>query len=225
MTIPALVELHIWTVPVRAVPWAFWRMATDPALLGSVPGLLFSRSLGTGAGRSFTLSDADLRRWVLLTCWSHPQRATALTPTLRRWRRAARTTTTVRLLPLSSHGRWSGHEPFGNPRPQPWDGQIAAITRARVRVGQWNAFQRAIPPVADTLDGQPGLQFRMGIGEAPVGLQGTFSVWSSSGRLTDFAYRQSSHVEVIRRTREADWYTEELFARFGVLEIVGDPLW
>jgi hypothetical protein len=62
---------------------------------------------------------------------------------------------------------------------------------------------------------------RIGIGEAPVGLQGTFSIWRDARALSDFAYRAPEHASVIRRTRELGWYAEELFARFAVLDARG----
>ena len=71
------------------------------------------------------------------------------------------------------------------------------------------------------LDGAEGLRLRLGIGEAPVGLQGTFSIWRSAADVTAFAYRGAAHVEVIRRTQQRDWYAEELFARFAVIGVEG----
>jgi hypothetical protein len=65
---------------------------------------------------------------------------------------------------------------------------------------------------------------RLGIGEAPIGLQGTFSVWRSNADITDFAYRRAAHADVIRKTRERHWYAEELFARFAVIASEGTYL-
>ena len=67
----------------------------------------------------------------------------------------------------------------------------------------------------------PGMRLAVGIGEAPVGLQGTFSLWESASALTDFAHRGPAHREAIRRTAEIGWYAEELFARFAVVSIEG----
>jgi hypothetical protein len=82
-------------------------------------------------------------------------------------------------------------------------------------------FWRSVPPVSAELHRSPGLRLAVGIGEAPVGLQGTFSLWESAAALTEFAYRRAAHVEVVRRTAELGWYAEELFARFAVLEVEG----
>ena len=75
----------------------------------------------------------------------------------------------------------------------------------------------------------PGLRTAIGIGEAPLGLQGTFSLWDSGEELREFAHRGAPHVEVVRRTAEEGWYAEELFARFSVVGTSGtldgqDPL-
>jgi hypothetical protein len=58
------------------------------------------------------------------------------------------------------------------------------------------------------------------MGEWPVGLQGTFSLWESTKALTEFAYA-GPHRDVIKRTPDERWYIEELFARFAVLDSVG----
>jgi len=60
-----------------------------------------------------------------------------------------------------------------------------------------------------------------GIGEAPVGLQGTFSLWESAADMSAFAYQRPEHTDVIARTPVAQWYAEELFARFAVHRVRG----
>lgn len=218
------VQLDLWTVRTSAIGRAFVRMAADPRTLSRLPGLRFHKSLGTGAGRTFTATDADLRQWALLTVWEGPD--ASLQPTIAKWRRLATSHTRLTLAPIASHGQWSGAEPFvPDPQARGWPGPIAAITRARVRTRQWRTFQRAVPPVARILDDQPGLLYRIGIGEAPIGLQGTFSVWQDQRTIREFAYNLPAHRAVIDQTRATGWYSEELFARFAVTEIAGDPLW
>ncbi len=218
------VRLDVWRVRPTAVGRAFVRMAGDPRSLSRLPGLTFHKSLGTGAGRRFTARDADLRQWALLTVWTGTD--SPLEPTLAKWRRLAVAHTRFTLSPIASHGQWSGSEPFAtDPAARDWPGPIAAITRARVRMRQWRAFQQAVPPVARILDDQPGLLYRIGIGEAPIGLQGTFSVWQDQQAVRDFAYALPAHRAVIEQTRQTGWYSEELFARFAVTDIAGDRLW
>ncbi len=79
------------------------------------------------------------------------------------------------------------------------------------------------------LRSRPGLLAAIGIGEAPVGLQGTFSLWHDDRALRAFAHGGAAHREVVARTATEGWYAEELFARFRVAASSGtldgrDPL-
>ncbi len=47
-------------------------------------------------------------------------------------------------------------------------------------------------------------------------------MWRSATDLIGFAYRQPEHRAVVDRTPIDRWYAEELFARFAILDIVGD---
>ncbi|RBY79544.1 monooxygenase [Geodermatophilus sp. TF02-6] len=226
-----LATLHVWEVPGRAVPAALLRMAADRRPLRRAPGLRFAKLLGTGSGRTFTVGDADPRRWALLTVWDDEHAATAFEdgPVVRRWQRIADEQWTARLRPLAAHGRWSRREPFGRPQPRRWDGPVAAVTRARLAPRTALTFWRAVPPVSADLHESPGLRLALGIGEAPLGLQGTFSVWDSAAALNSFAYGRAPHAAVVTRTAQEGWYAEELFARLGVLSAEGtvagrDPL-
>ena len=74
-----------------------------------------------------------------------------------------------------------------------------------------------------------GLLNVVGIGEAPVGMLGTFSLWQSAEHMKQWAYQSPQHHEVMRRTREEHWYGEEMFARFEPYDSTGtwdgnDPL-
>jgi len=217
-----VVTLHVWGVPTSAVPRAVARMAWDRRLLARTPAR-FWKLLGTGSGRTFALRDADPRRWAVLATWDDDATADAFedSPTVRGWDAMAGERLTARLRPLASRGEWSGRRPFGDPVPAPVDGPVASITRARLRARTSRQFRRAVPPVSADLHRVAGLRLALGIGEAPVGLQGTFSVWDSARDLTAFAHRRAAHAEVVRRTAETGWYTEELFARFAVERLTG----
>jgi hypothetical protein len=216
--VPELVTLHLWRVPRRAVPAAVLRMGVDRRAVRGTAGVRFAKLLGTGDGGTFTPRDADPRRWGLLASWSDRASARAFerSTVAARWGRLAEETWRVELRPLSARGRWSGREPFGAPAGGRWDGPVAAVTRARLRPTRNRAFWRAVPAVVADLREQPGLRLAVGIGEAPVGLQGTFSLWESAAALRRFAYAGAAHSAVVARTGPERWYAEELFARFAV---------
>ncbi len=217
---PAVVALHVWGTGRLA---GALRMATTRPALRRLPGVRFVTLLGTGSGRSFALRDADLSHWAVLSCWESATafRAYEQSVPFRSWQRVAHESARFVLRPLRSRGRWSGRRPFGDPAPAAWTGPVAAVTRARVRPVHWPAFWRAVAPVADDAHRGAGPSFAIAIGEAPVGLQGTFSVWRDTASLDDFAYAREPHRDVIRRTQESGWYAEELFARFAVLDMSG----
>lgn len=218
------VEMRVWRVSTSAALAAMARIGYQRWSLRKVPGLRFAKLLGTGSGRTFTPRDADLHHWALITVFDSPERAEAFDESaqVRSWRRVANEELRVQMTPLSSVGTWAGQEPFAVPAvPHRWDGPVAAVTRAQIKPHLWRRFWSAVPPVVLDLSARDGLLMSMGIGEAPVGLQGTFSLWHSNQDLTAFAYRSSAHRRAIEQTAELHWYAEELFARFAVTGVTG----
>ncbi|MER7890955.1 monooxygenase [Micromonospora sp. NPDC094482] len=222
--VPDLVTLHVWRTAPAALPRALTRMALDPRRLRATPGVRFGKLLGTGTGTGFGPGDADLTRWAALTAWDSPTAAAGFddTPVGRAWARIARAAVRVDLRPLTSRGEWSRRRPFGEPAGGRVAGPVLALTRARLRARRAATFWRAVPPVAAALHTAPGLLARFGVGEAPLGWQGTVSVWRDPTDLVAFAYRHPEHRAAITRTPTEGWYAEELFARFEVRGVVGD---
>lgn len=232
--VPELVTLHLWRVPLRHVAMAVARVVVDRRRIRGTAGVRFAKLLGTGSGHTFRWRDADPRRWALLVAWDERTAAGDFerSPVIGGWSRLAEETWRAELRPLAARGRWSRRCPFGDPTggsPGPVGGAVAAVTRARLTWRRAREFWQAVPRVSAELSGQPGLRLALGIGEAPIGLQGTFSVWESAAALRAFAQGSAAHQEAIRLTRRRGWYAEELFARFAVVDTTGtvdarDPL-
>jgi hypothetical protein len=225
---PGVVTMHVWRVGAHRVPWALATLALDRRRVHALAGVRFAKLLGTS--RAFRLGDADPTRWALLVSWASLEAAGAFesTPVSRRWGAASRESWQAVLHPLASRGTWSGRTPFAD-SPTRWDGPVAALTRARLAPRQTAAFWRAVPPVAADLVGRPGLCAAFGVGESPLAVQGTFSLWRDATTLRGYAYDGIAHREAIRQTAAKRWYAEELFARFAVLSTSGrldghDPL-
>ncbi len=218
-------SIHLRRVASAHIPRAVVSMATDRLPLSRTDGLRFWKLLGTGSGQTFTPQDADPTTWGLFAVWDSVdalQRFESRSSVVRAWA-SAEEQWSATLLPLSWKGSWSRRHPFDGvvPGVDVPGRAIAAITRARVKPRQWRAFAAATPPVALAVNGTPGLRYTLGIGEAPIGLQGTFSMWDSMEALRTFAYKSPEHLVVMKRTEADRWYAEEMFARFGVLETVG----
>jgi len=215
--------VYFFTVRGKSIPFAFLSMAIDRIRIRMFTGISFAKMLGTGTGETFTPQDANLNRWgIVVVIDENRIEAFDSSSLISNWRKRSTSEMRAVLSPLSSHGLWSKQNPFdftaalSNP-----DAQIAAITRARIKWHQNFRFWRAVPPVVIDLHSNPGLISAIGIGEAPIGLQGTFSLWSSAAALRDFAYKGKAHQVAIEQTKQFNWYSEELFARFEVLELRG----
>ncbi|MEN9687373.1 MAG: hypothetical protein RL381_385 [Actinomycetota bacterium] len=216
--------VYFFSLSRKDIPFAFLSMARDRARTRKFTGISFSKMLGTGSGDTFTPRDANLYRWGMVIlierdCLENFDSSSLITS----WRRRAKDEFRVVLSPLSSHGSWAGRNPFSETKSlSNENAEVVAITRARIRWKKNRIFWNSVPPVVSDLRSNPGLIAAIGIGEAPIGLQGTFSLWSSATALRNFAYKGDAHQKVIAETRTIGWYSEELFARFEVLERRGE---
>jgi hypothetical protein len=178
--------------------------------------------LGTGTGENFTPSDADLTRWGALVVINESDlELLDSLPVVSSWNKRALREVRLVLDPISAHGLWSRQNPFDWSVTPSADSQVVAITRARIKWLQNFRFWKAVPPVSADLHQSPGLLAAIGIGEAPIGLQGTFSLWENGKALRDFAYKGSAHQGAIEATHHFNWYAEELFSRFALRDMRG----
>ncbi len=214
-----MIVAYFWKIRPTSIPFAFVAMALDRFVLGRSTNVGFFKSLGTGKGETFTPRDANPLRWGLIAEVGDTV-AFDQSFVIKQWRKNCVDEFRAVIEPISSHGRWSGHEVF-RPTVKDWDGEVIAITRARIAWRKNLRFWKAVPPVTASLKLAPGLVAAIGIGEAPIGLQGTFSIWESAAALKDFAYRGEAHNAAISATKKYKWYTEELFSRFAVRDIRG----
>lgn len=205
------------------IPFALMAMAIHRLFMWMQKGCTFWKLLGSGQSGTFDLQP-DWQQWGLLAVWQthedfdnfYKQSSVSRWWTLfgvERW--------TILLSPLQSHGKWGGQEPFIVADDPNYAGRVAVLTRATIRPNRLRNFWSNVGSVAALMSTAKGYIMSLGIGEAPFYRQATFSVWESLDDVKAFAYRSREHSEVIRKTREENWYKEELFARFKPLAAFG----
>jgi spheroidene monooxygenase len=211
--------------------WGMRQMAEKRRPLAGVEGLHFFKLLGTGGGGGYGFWP-DLGTYALLGVWTDREAADRYHTghaAHRSWKDHSAEILTLHLAPFMSRGAWSGVQPF---RAVKDDGQgpLAVLTRATIRPRYVVPFWRRVAGVARSLEGREGLLFTKGVGELPWVEQATFSVWRSPADMHAFAHGSGSpHLEAVQRTRRAGGFSEELYARFRVLDVEGqwkgtDPL-
>lgn len=213
-----VVTFTLLNYPVRYWYRAFANMGRWLMRPFQAEGLRFQKLMGSG--RHFS-AWPDWSTYVFLGVWDSEEAARNFFGSGVWANHTAGTTATgtLWLQPYQSHGQWDGLNPFEcDPEAaRPPGGPVAVLTRATIRTGALIDFWRHVPQARARLKSHADdLLFSVGVGEKPVVQQCTVSVWQSEQAISQFAYRESGHKEVVRRTRERRWYTEELFARFSV---------
>jgi len=208
---------------------ALIRLGTDRRSMAMVPGLRFWRLLGTGRGTNTALS-IDPRRTALFAVWDDEtslDRFMAGHRVVRRWE-GADEAWHVRLRGVGGHGTWRGYDVLEGLIAGRTDGPVAVLTRADVRMESWRAFGAVSRVVNAEVARADGMLAVAGIGEAPVGRLGTFSLWESAAAAREFGAR-TDHSAATNRARSERWFSEELFAWFEPVASSGswngcDPL-
>ncbi len=204
---------------------AFAQMGLAPRRLTDIEGMRFSRLMGSGGGNGFGLTP-NWGVYAMLTVWEDEAAARAFYREHPWWTEtvARQSETAVFYLEATmSHGEWSGGNPF-NPLPELYrpSEPVAVLTRATIRTRKLPDFWRYVPRTSASVYDQPDRVLSIGVGEYPVFMQATFSLWRSGRAMQDFAYKSRHHEEVVRLTRERDWYKEEMFTRFRLRSAEGN---
>jgi hypothetical protein len=226
------VLLVIVKYPWWAVPFALLSMALFRLPLWLNKNVSFWRLMGSGRNGSFDIRP-DLRQWAILMVSAQPggfpvedaNRNDRHTPTpsifINNWIKIFKGKTIAYLLePIEGHGLWESKNVFGElQRNTDYNGKIAVLTRATIRIGQLYKFWKNVPAVASHVKNVKGLITSYGIGEIPFIKQATFSVWESKEAMKIFAYNLPQHKTVISKTHLEKWYKEQMFVRFRILQI------
>jgi hypothetical protein len=190
--------------------------------------IAFYKLMGTGKNGSFDIWP-DFRQWSVMLFYdkSHftgdagqPITDKLLGKFILGWLKLFKTSVRYfHLEPYAGHGSWDKQTFISQRKPSEEPiGRIAVITRATIRLSRLIAFWKAVPSTSFQLDQHPGFVFSIGVGEVPLTKQATFSIWESEAHMKSYAYKMRAHQDVIKRTRDERWYSEEMFLRFRLLD-------
>lgn len=235
---------------VRYPKWLAWAGLLSMAVL-RLPlwlntRIFFWKLMGSGKNGSFDKTP-DLRQWALL-CVSKISDQTLINASQDAighqkilyllygvfisnwWKFWGCEIWTIVLDPIEGYGLWDGKEVFGKLlKKTDYEGQIAVLTRATIRIRKMKSFWSNVAPIANKMQHIEGFKGSFGIGELPWIKQATFSLWESKLDMLNFAYKMQEHASVIQKTKKGDWYSEEMFVRFKPVASYGtingiDPL-
>jgi hypothetical protein len=200
--------------------WGYARFVFGRFTLPRIPGLRFARVLGSGYDGGFGLKPS-LSRQGLLCAFADDAAASDFlrSPYVEGFRRHSRECLTARLKAYSCRGSWGGRK-LALSTGVPADGPVAALTRASIRPGRAAEFWRKAPPAEVSLASARGCMLAVGLGEAPVLRQATFSVWDSVASMDAYA-RTGAHLEAIRASHAGGYFSESMFVRFVPVELRG----
>ena len=202
--------------------WGWSRFVRGPGGLRAwVPGLRFAKILGSGYEGGFGLRQSASRQG-LFALFDDPGSAADFldrSPVVQAYRGHAREFCQLELHPYASRGSWSG-QAIAASVPAPVQGPVAALTRASIRPSQAARFWRHAPPSQRALERAQGCRLAVGLGEAPLLRQATFSLWDSTAAMDAYA-RSGAHLEAIRAAWREEYFSESLFARFVPARVQG----
>ena len=219
-----IVALTITKYHNLTIPFAFLGMAILRLPLWLNRKCNFWKLMGSGKNAQVDLAP-NFKHWAILTTWKNKtdyEEFSSKSFPMKWFRLFGMEEFTILLKPLSSHGQWSAAEPFKTERTyyNPND-RIAVITRAAIQLGKVKEFKENINRAAASMRKAPGFILSAGIGENPFLDQATFSIWENEESMKNYAYKSFDHSDIIKLTRERKWYSEELFARFAIIETYG----
>jgi len=209
--------------------WGWTRLVRGAGALRNVPGLLFAKVMGSGHEGGFSLRPSTTHQGLVCMLRTRGEAQDFLdSPIVREARARTRESWAGLLAITSARGQWDG---------QAWapglanasdardvrDGDaapLAVLTRASVRPTKVAAFWRHAPASQEAMEQAPGCSLAVGLGEAPVLRQCTFSLWRDLPAMEAYA-RGGAHGAAAQAAYRQDYFSESMFVRMRLLAADG----
>jgi hypothetical protein len=223
--------------------WGWLRLMQGASALKDIPGLLFGKVMGSGSNGGFTLRPSSTHQGVI-ALFDQAEHALAFMngPVVSAFRDRSASFWSGLLSVESSRGSWDGQawdpSPLPSPLPEliedePRPQLLAALTRASIRPAKAMSFWKQAPAAQQDLRQSPGCLLAMGLGEAPLVRQCTFSLWQDTASMLAYSLN-GAHRKAIEQAYSKGYFSESMFVRMRVLahrgqwpsplEIQGQPL-
>ena len=218
---PTVAVLMLVQMRRGAAGWGWSRVVLGERLLRQVDGLRFARALGCGRGGGFGLQPS-LYRQGLFALFDNDSDADAFidaSPVTAAYRAHARECLAARLRATSSRGSWGGMGMAASATADP-TAPMAALTRGSIRARRALAFWRHSPASEAGLAAAVGCRLAVGLGEAPLLRQATFSLWDDSAAMEGYA-RSGAHRDAARAAQAEGHFRESMFVRLAPQRLEG----
>jgi spheroidene monooxygenase len=210
--------------------WSWLRLVAGATPYKDVPGLTMVKVMGSGHGGGFSLRPSATHQGLICT-FSHLDLALKFldSPAVQAYRSRARECWMGVLSVQSARGHWD-KQAWQSSSPQSLASQVdnvkmpkapfAVLTRASIVPTKTMAFWRYAPAAQADLGQAPGCLLAMGLGEAPLVRQCTFSLWQDTAAMLAYAH-QGAHQVASAAAYKHQFFSESLFVRMQVLQMAG----
>jgi len=227
-----------------ATAWGIAQLMQAPFRRPRDAGLVFQKILGSGQNGGFGLRPGLNYQGVFSVFDSEEKAASYLqrSAQIATYLDHAEAAFAAQLAPLSCRGAWSGFTfrplpamygatrtvttSVATPSAPAVAGDhhstmpVASLTRASIRPLKASAFWAQSPEAEADLARAPGCQLAVGLGEAPLLRQATFSLWRDQSAMDAYA-RSGAHQRAIQAAYGKSFFSESMFVRFRPVGLYG----
>lgn len=190
--------------------------------LSKAEGVRFGKVLGSGYEGGFGLKPSGSHQGLFCT-FDDDAAADAFLESSQHiglYRQHGASCITFKLRSYSMRGAWSGVTPLGPTLARPTTGPVASLTRGSIRPTKASRFWSFSPAAQEAIARHPDALLGIGLGEAPLFRQCTFSIWKSEAALVDYA-RGPAHLAASHAALTEGHFSESLFGRLVAYDARG----
>jgi hypothetical protein len=213
-SITTILVLARW--PAESMAWGLKELARGALFKSRAPGLRWRKVLGSGHEGGFGLQPGwdRLAQFCVFDDAPAAREWLARDRELRVWKARAAELLWLELRAWQSRGTWAGQD-LPVSASEPGKGPVAALTRASIRPSRARAFWSHSPAAEKALAESRGCRLAVGLGEAPLLRQATFSLWDDVDAMDAYA-RSGAHLSAIRDAYRDEYFSESMFTRFAI---------